>query len=58
MVININHITTIDRVQYDNISEKYWFEITLSSQQLHTFMDADKEKLDKERERFISLIKE
>lgn len=58
VVINARQITTISQIYNDKITNNNFFEITLSSQQVHTFMDHDEQKLDKERQRFISLIKE
>ncbi len=58
VVINARQITTISQIYNDKMTGNNFFEITLSSQQVHTFMDHNEQKLDRERERFISLIKE
>lgn len=58
VVINSRQITTISDMFYNTITEYHSFEITLSSQQEFTFMDKDKGKMDKEREKFISLIRD
>lgn len=58
VVINARQITTISQMYHDKMTKNHYFEITLSSQQVHTFMDKDEKRIDKERDRFISLIKD